>query len=336
LRVWTLAVPQVPALPKLSLRIYENLSGGLVRALLDDCDVIHSVGIAFAGIVGANWSRIARKHHVTQITSEVELDAERFAFTPDRLRYVHGVACNSESLATRFRALCPGARNVRAVFRGVDLRRFSPNGSCRDESGVRFLFLGGFPEYGDLRFGRNTKGGETLLAAWQSAEADLVSMSARLVISGPRSNDESVRRWRAALRHPENVSIIGNVAPDEVAAHMRKADAVLVPSLQEGFPNVALEAAACARAVLASNLDQMAELVIDGETGTLVPAGNAQAWASALLRCAQNRERLNAIGRTARERAERFFDAKMYPEKMLELYRAAQQEPIEGGMPNSG
>jgi glycosyltransferase involved in cell wall biosynthesis len=114
-----------------------------------------------------------------------------------------------------------------------------------------------------------------------------------------------------------------------VLRYIQSCDAVLVPSLQEGFPNVALEAAACGRTVLASKLDGIAELVVHGETGALVPPGDARSWASALTQYAQRRDDLHAFGRNARSRAENYFDANAYPENMVDLYHAALREPLE-------
>jgi glycosyltransferase involved in cell wall biosynthesis len=330
LSIWTLAVPQIPVLHGLSREVYRLMSWPAVKRLLSECDVIHSVGFAFAGVVGAHWSRLARVHHVTQITSEVELNVDRLRPSAHALRFIHGVACNSETLAAHFHVLYPSADNVRAVYRGVDLRHFTPQTFTSDSTaGVRFLFLGGFPEYQHLPHGRNTKGGETLLEAWKTAEAELANASAQLVIGGPRSTDKAVQRWRAGLRYPERVQLAGNIQPADVLRYIQSCDAVLVPSLQEGFPNVALEAAACGRTVLASKLDGIAELVVHGETGALVPPGDARSWASALTQYAQRRDDLHAFGRNARSRAENYFDANAYPENMVDLYHAALREPLE-------
>lgn len=330
--VWTLAIPQIPGLQRASRRLYEWLAWPVVKRLLKDCDIVHSVGASFACLVGAHWARLASVHHVTQITSEVELNSSRLR--PDRktMRSVHGVACNSEALSAHFRRLYPDARNVRTVFRGVDLERFRPDptaAATRNGSGVRFLFLGGFPEYRDLEHGRNTKGGETLLNAWRTAEERLAKSSAHLVLAGPGSTDKAVQRWRAQLQYPERVQLAGPVDPADVVRQMIASDAVLVPSLQEGFPNVALEAAACARSVLASRLDGIGELVVHGETGALLPAGDTKAWESALIDFAGRRGDLLALGRNARQRAEKYFDANAYPGHMIALYHAALREPLE-------
>lgn len=324
--VWRVAIPQVPVLKKTSLRMYMSSAWPLVRHLLYSCDIVHSVGLSFAGLLGARWARRAGVHHVTQITSEFELSSGQLRPTSADLGGIHGVACNSDALTALVHRTYRAARNVRTIYRGVDLQRFHPDGMPQQRlgrrSGVRFLYLGGFPSY-------RTKGGETLLAAWQTAQDELANASADLVIGGPGSMDPQIQRWRSSLRVPERVHLAGMVDPSEIASYLLASDAVLVPSLVEGFPNIAVEAAGCGRAVLASALDCIGELVVDGENGALLPAGDATAWAQALVHFAQRRDELTAFGRRARFRAEKFFDANAFAGNMMDLYHASLREPLE-------
>ena len=78
------------------------------------------------------------------------------------------------------------------------------------------------------------------------------------------------------------VELLGFVHPTwpELAA----ADVVLVPSLVEPFGNTAVEAMLAQRALVASDTQGLAEIVRDGETGLLVPPGDATALAGAIAR----------------------------------------------------
>jgi len=326
--VCTLAIPQLPMFRRRNVELYRRLAWPSLETILRDSDLIHSVGGSFAGVVAVNWAQLAGVHHVMQITSEIELASNARRPTNEEMKHIHAIACNSAALASQFLVLYPTAPNVRAVYRGVDLQRFSPGlQACSQQDECRFLFLGGFPEYPTLPHRRNTKGGETLLAAWLAAEKELPS-SASLTIAGPQSTSPDVLRWRAGLRRPERVHLLGAISPDAVPTHIRESDAVLVPSLQEGLPNVVLEAAACGRAVLASNLWGTAEIVVESQTGVLLPAGDADAWRSALIRFSLNRACLLTMGRNARQRTELFFDSNKYPMQMVDLYAAAIREPL--------
>jgi glycosyltransferase involved in cell wall biosynthesis len=103
------------------------------------------------------------------------------------------------------------------------------------------------------------------------------------------------------------VSFPGWVPPDAVPPLLASATVVLVPSIHEGFGLVALEAALAARPVVASRVEGIPEVVIDGETGLLVPPGDAHALAAAIDSLLESPERARALGARARENAiERF------------------------------
>jgi glycosyltransferase involved in cell wall biosynthesis len=98
----------------------------------------------------------------------------------------------------------------------------------------------------------------------------------------------------------------------DMAPCFAAADIVVLPSFKEGLGVAALEAMAARRAVLGSRVGGLAEAIVDGETGLLVPPGDAEALAAGILRLARDpalRARMGAAGH-ARVRA-RFTTAHM-------------------------
>lgn len=330
--VITLAVPQTPSHGRLSIAAYRVLGWPQLQDVLRSCDVIHSVGADFAGVLSGAWSARAGIYHVTQVIgSDLNLHSKRW-ITHQAVGNSQGTACNSHALESKFKELFPHAKNVRTIFRGVDLNRFNPagpvEGPLAQVSPVRFLFLGGFPSSKHSDLGRNLKGGETLLAAWQAAEESLHKRGSTLLIAGTNGYEHELISWRACLRYPDSVYITGAVPPSLVADCMRAADVVLVPSLYEGLPNVAMEASACGVAVFGSKVGGMAEVVEEGISGLLLPAGVVQSWSHALISYCNQPLRLKAMGNAGRKRMEKIFDSSQYPEQMLNLYRAAMAEPL--------
>jgi glycosyltransferase involved in cell wall biosynthesis len=333
--VSTLAVPQLIASPVLNSALYRYLGWPLVQPLLrSNCDIVHSVDVT-VGIVASFWANRAGVHHVTQVIgSDINSILPRIRKrrgVDGWERNLHGVACNSKTLADAFLKLYPGARNVRTIYRGVDLERCNPHGAALGPLAaslpVRFLFLGGFPHYPTLPHGANTKGGETLLEAWQLAEINFGSRPPSLMIAGLGADSQRLFRWRAALRHPDRVHLAGVLAPAQIPAYIRSSDVVLLPSMQEGLPNVALEASACGRAVFGSMVGGIPEVIRDGETGLILPAGNVKAWAKALVEYSTQASTLEWMGKRARQVMELSFDHHQYAPKMLDLYAAALREP---------
>ena len=167
-----------------------------------------------------------------------------------------------------------------------------------------------------------------MLAAWKAAEDALISTDVSLVIAGPNSDVECISRWRAGLQQPDKVRLVGHLHPDKVPAYIASSDVVVVPSMQEGLPNVVMEASACGRAVFGTDIAGMSELIVDGDTGLVLPVGDVNAWKDALVSHAGQVSKLRTMGMRARRRMELQFDSKRYAPEMLDLYTAALHEPL--------
>ncbi len=99
-------------------------------------------------------------------------------------------------------------------------------------------------------------------------------------------------RESAALRHPR-VEFLGPLSSERLARAYASALCVVVPNIVvpngefEGFGLVAVEAAAAGGVVLAADHGGLRDAVVDGTTGFLLPCGDAQMWAQAVIRIAR-------------------------------------------------
>ena len=98
------------------------------------------------------------------------------------------------------------------------------------------------------------------------------------------------------------VTFLGALPADRVAAELRQAHILVLPSLAEGLPVVVQEAMASELPVVASGVGGVAELVVDGETGRLVPPNDVEALADALERLIEQSGAWRRMGRCARRR----------------------------------
>ncbi len=151
-----------------------------------------------------------------------------------------------------------------------------------------------------------------LLRAFLLARREVPGLSLELAGSGPLDAE-----LRAAA--PEGVTFLGRVAP--VTPVYERNAIVVVPSRGEGFGMVALEAAERGRAAIVSDVGGLPEVVADGETGLVVPAGDAEALAAAILELALDPARVRAFGAAARQRALASFSADQNAEGIADLYR---------------
>ncbi|MCG8462660.1 MAG: glycosyltransferase [Holophagales bacterium] len=98
-------------------------------------------------------------------------------------------------------------------------------------------------------------------------------------------------------------------------------DALVFSSRFEGLPMALLEAMSAGLPTVATRVGGMPEALDDGESGLLVPAGDAEALADAMGRLAGDAELRRRLGRGARERFERDFTARAMTRRYEELYR---------------
>jgi glycosyltransferase involved in cell wall biosynthesis len=100
------------------------------------------------------------------------------------------------------------------------------------------------------------------------------------------------------------------------------ADIFLLPTLQDNFPNTALEALACGLPVIGSMVGGVPEIVRDGMTGALVEAGNPNALASAIEDFARNPERRKEMSVNCRRVAVEEYSLEIQARRYVELYKS--------------
>jgi glycosyltransferase involved in cell wall biosynthesis len=129
---------------------------------------------------------------------------------------------------------------------------------------------------------------------------DLVGVGPlHLVIVGDGPEDSTLRGLAAESRVP--VHFAGH--QEEIAPWLAIADVIALPSRREAFGRVTIEAMAAGRAVAASNVGGLAEAVVDGETGLLVPPDDPPALADRIVTLMSDAELAARLGRAARDEA---------------------------------
>jgi glycosyltransferase involved in cell wall biosynthesis len=187
-----------------------------------------------------------------------------------------------------------------------------PNGEPRSYSGdvPRLLCVGRLIPI---------KGHIVLLRAFAQARDRVPSL--QLDIAGRGPLEPALRALAKELCVDDAIRFLGYVAPVQRA--IEDAAAVVVPSMGEGFGMVALEAMERARPVIAAEIGGLGELVEDGVTGYLVPPGEAEPLADAIVRLASDLPRGAEMGLAGRRRALEQFLQERCTDRTELLYRAA-------------
>jgi glycosyltransferase involved in cell wall biosynthesis len=137
-----------------------------------------------------------------------------------------------------------------------------------------------------------------------------------LVVLGEGPERPRLERLARELGVSGRIWLPGRV-PD-VAAWLRRADVVVHPARWEGFGLALLEAMLCAKPVVASRVSSIPEIVVDGETGILVPPDDPGALADAVSRVTVDPARYGEAGLA---RARREFSVERMASRTLALYR---------------
>jgi glycosyltransferase involved in cell wall biosynthesis len=107
---------------------------------------------------------------------------------------------------------------------------------------------------------------------------------------------------------------------EDVQRLLAAADLVVLPSAYEGMPNVLLEAMRFRKPVVASAAPGTTELVVDGQTGVLVPVGDHRLLARAIRDMVRDPARARRMGEAGRARVEANFRADTMVAQFAELY----------------
>ena len=163
------------------------------------------------------------------------------------------------------------------------------------------------------------KGHIVLLRAFADAKKQLPEL--QLDVAGRGPLEPALRALVRELGVADSVHFLGHVSP--IQAAIERAAVVVVPSMGEGFGMVALEAMERARPVVAAAIGGLGELVRDGETGILVPAGEAEPLCDAIVRLAGDLDLARAMGEAGRRRALSRFLQTFCTERTELLYEGA-------------
>ena len=278
-------------------------------------DIVHT-HISKAGILGRLAARRARVPVVvhsyhgladeigkTSFKSEVFRRCERrAALSSDALVTV------SRSVARQWQDMQVGVKGqYRVVSNGIDTAHYAA---------AEILDLPGEPRLVVVASMTPEKGLDVLLRAMSFIVAEFPSVCLYVVGDGPLRKPLEALACELGLE--QRIHFVG-IQPD-VRPYLGSCDLALLPSLSEGMGLAAVEAMAVGRAVVGSHTGGIPEVVVEGETGLLVPPGDVQGLASAVAVLLRNPTRRLAMGRAGQARAHDQFSLQEALAKLEALY----------------
>jgi len=205
---------------------------------------------------------------------------------------------------------------IEVVLPGLDLEAF---GGSKGRTGVRGELGLETNQHLVLYTGRlrPVKGVDYGIKAFAQALAEQPDM--HMALAGEGEQRQQLENLTVELGISEKVSFLG--VRNDLASVLAAADSVLIPSLTEGFPRVAIEAMASSKPVVATRVGGTPEAIIDGETGILVPPKDIDAMASAITRVVTDPDLQSRLGSSARQRTEQHYSAASYVARLDEMYQ---------------
>ena len=122
----------------------------------------------------------------------------------------------------------------------------------------------------------------------------------------------------------ENIVFTGPVPHSDMPEYFRSSDIFVLPSLYDNAPLTCLEAISSGVPVVGSAAGGMKEYVVHDESGLIVPPGDVDALADALIELLGSEEKRKSFGQAARKRTLELFDRKITARKSVELYEIAK------------
>jgi glycogen(starch) synthase len=144
---------------------------------------------------------------------------------------------------------------------------------------------------------------------------------ARLTIAGDGPSRSELVRQAAHQGIDHAVDFLGWVLPEKVPELINEHTLVLMPSREEPFGLVALQAALMSRPIVATRVGGLPEVVVHGETGFLVETEDAASLADAAAHLLSEPRLAEKFGRTARQRAQTVFGWEKHVGSYDALYR---------------
>ncbi|RKY41051.1 MAG: hypothetical protein DRP76_00680, partial [Candidatus Omnitrophota bacterium] len=191
------------------------------------------------------------------------------------LKNCNKVIAVSKALKERIVKIGVSEDKIVVIPNGVDTDLFKPleRDRCRERLGLPqdkkiVLFVGNLVP---------VKGVDVLVEAFARLPADMLLV---LVGDGPLKNRLQAKVKEFGIEN--NVIFVGRTRHEAIPYYMNACDIFCLPSLNEGCPNVILEALACGKFVVATKVGSISEIITSGDYGILVSPKNSEALAGAI------------------------------------------------------
>ena len=288
-------------------------------------NIIHAMYVTRPAFVAVTAGRYLGRPAVVSARGN---DLDRTAFDPGKfsqitwsLQNASAVTAVTADLARKAGMFAPGVK-VHVVHNSVDTAHFTPG--PRDEALAQSLSLADAAVVAFVGEARQKKGLTVLLPAFARACNRSNQKLALLLVGGVRQDDAPILEVFRRQNPTIDIRLAPNVSHAELVAYYHLADILAVPSLRDGMPNALLEGMACEKAIIASRVGGIPDVLCrnGAENGVLVPPGDVAALSDAMLSLLADLSLRTRLGRAARLTVASDFTPAREIERNIEVYRS--------------
>jgi len=301
-----------------SIKAVQELAGIISRF---DIDLVHSNSTGGAVLLAGLASRIAERPFVSHVRL---IDTGLLSDIAQRI-FSTRIIVISDAVGRRFYRSSAKGKVVR-IYNGVDLEKFNPGidrQAFREEIGCGrdSHLIGMVGNYHPSKSLENFVNASAVIAQKLSDSVFVIIGS-----NFSEANSYVKRLTKMSERLGLKKRLIFKGERDDVPKVMASLDIFMYPAVDEPFGRVMMEAAACARPIVAFNSGGAPEIVVESKTGFLVPPGDCRGMAIKAVALLKDKKLLSEMGSAARKRAEEVFDIRDHARKIEKLY----MDVIEG------
>jgi glycosyltransferase involved in cell wall biosynthesis len=293
---------------------------GLCRVIRDlAIDLVYTNTVTC--VDGALASRLTRKPHVWHVREHIRGNTELKLYLPAPMVTLV-ISCLSQRVIVNSHALrdatFPGASRgrVTVIYNGVDVLSFAPR-----EGGSRLRGDLGIPAWAKVVTIIGSiiprKGIHTFVNAAACVRTEVSDVVFLIVGAGDRQYEREIGTLIDSLNLNRCIRLLGWRA--DVADLLHVTDVLISAAEQEPFGRTIIEAMAASTPVVATRSGGPQEIIVHGETGFLVPVGDAAAMGRFIIQLLKYPLRAQAFGAAGRRRAEQLFSLSSYVRRIEDV-----------------
>jgi len=288
------------------------------RLLRGDFDIIHVHSYIF---FLSNMSALARlfkrkSQYILHFHGGLDFSSDIRSFHPGRIWakeniYDRTLGCFTTKLADRVLSASRndipiiqrkfGVKEVKWIPNAVDTEKFTPPEDKPSSPVVAYV--------GKLE---KWKGIDTLIECFKIISKQINNV--KFLVVGSGSLEDELKRTRLPIE------FLGPVPHDEMPKIYQRTASLILPSYMEGFPVTCIEALSCEVPVVATNVGDVKEIILDGETGFVSEPSDSQGIASHTIKILKDKGLRKKLGENGRTHVKENFSYEAISDKIIEEY----------------